>query len=422
MKMWRELGILLAVSGLCACSTLQTEAQGAHSETGGWNVATSFSTGDVRMVTAREHPVLHNQVVCSEPSPDIGKAVSASFGANVQASNQGSAALNGASAQALAELAGRSTALVGLRDALFRTCEAYANGVIGQDAYAMVTARYHELMAVLFLGQDISALAGALDTPPARANVASPATPDPAPPAAGAPGKPANGSDASDVLAAPKLASGAEAAPDPQLQLSFALASAKVPLDQTGFLPVADAAAGADPAAKAADAPANANPPGDAAPKSDATAATVTLTNTVTVESKALATLNLTRLYEDYADHDLVGVIMVACINNGDPTRLRATGPSGQPGNDWLNKVCGQLVTDPRPVVATLRELSKLRTEALTSVHGKVDPLAALVGRAHVESAPAPAQKNATGAAATPTDPGAKAAPTAVRGKSQDAL
>ena len=57
-------------------------------------------------------------------------------------------------------LAGRSTALLGLRDGLYRACEAYANGALGADAYALILSRYGQLMTTLFLGQDITGAAG----------------------------------------------------------------------------------------------------------------------------------------------------------------------------------------------------------------------------------------------------------------------
>jgi len=66
----------------------------------------------------------------------------------------------GASAEAVLALAGRSTALLGLRDGLYRACEAYANGAIGADAYALVLSRYGQLMTTLFLGQDVTGAAG----------------------------------------------------------------------------------------------------------------------------------------------------------------------------------------------------------------------------------------------------------------------
>jgi hypothetical protein len=63
---------------------------------------------------------------------------------------------NSASAEAIKELAGRSTALLGLRDGLFRACEAYSNCIIGDAAYALVLTRYGQLMTTLYLGQDVS--------------------------------------------------------------------------------------------------------------------------------------------------------------------------------------------------------------------------------------------------------------------------
>jgi hypothetical protein len=67
-------------------------------------------------------------------------------------------------------LAGRSTALLGLRDGLYRACEAYANGALGADAYALVLSRYGQLMTTLFLGQDVT---GAAETQ-AGASIQSP--------------------------------------------------------------------------------------------------------------------------------------------------------------------------------------------------------------------------------------------------------
>jgi hypothetical protein len=106
---------------------------------------------------------LGNTIVCTEPSPDVAKALATAAELSAQGGNgpaSGSLAASGASAEAVAELAGRSTALLGLRDGLYRACEAYANGVIGQDAYALVLSRYGQLMTTLFLGQDITGAAG----------------------------------------------------------------------------------------------------------------------------------------------------------------------------------------------------------------------------------------------------------------------
>jgi hypothetical protein len=115
------------------------------------------------MITQRYRQGSPNPIICTEPSPDVAKALSAAAQASGSGGNgtaTGSLAAGGASAEAALALAGRSTALLGLRDGLFRACEAYANGVIGADAYALVLSRYGQLMTTLFLGQDVTGAAG----------------------------------------------------------------------------------------------------------------------------------------------------------------------------------------------------------------------------------------------------------------------
>ena len=98
----------------------------------------------------------------------MAKAISAAAALSASVANKGSGAAGGASAEAVAELAGRSTALLGLRDGIYRACEAYANGVIGADAYALVLSRYGQLMTTLFLAQDVTGAAGTEAEQPCR--------------------------------------------------------------------------------------------------------------------------------------------------------------------------------------------------------------------------------------------------------------
>lgn len=161
----RYAALLLVVLALSGCAVYEDEAERAYTHDT-LNFPAAFTTGDVRIITQREHPVTHQQVVCTEPSPDVAKAVSASFFTNAQynggtGSPSASGSLSGASAEAVAELAGRTTALIGLRDGLFQACQAYANGAIGADMYALVVSRYSQLMTTLFLGQDIASATGA---------------------------------------------------------------------------------------------------------------------------------------------------------------------------------------------------------------------------------------------------------------------
>ena len=150
------------VSILAGCSILEDDVARGFAQSGSLTPAT-FTTADVRMITQRNRQGSPNPIICTEPSPDVAKALSAATqltGSGGNGTTTGSLGAGGASAEAALALAGRSTALLGLRDGLFRACEAYANGVIGADAYALVLSRYGQLMTTLFLGQDVTGAAG----------------------------------------------------------------------------------------------------------------------------------------------------------------------------------------------------------------------------------------------------------------------
>ncbi len=168
--MVRDGLLVLACLSLSACAGTDTVISNG-TVGGAWgrhDIPVTYTTADVRMITERPDPrEPRRMLVCSEPAPDVAKALATATQAAVTAKGGGAGALsvgvNGgySSAEALLELAGRSTALLGLRDGLFRACEAYANGAIGDDAYALVLSRYGQLMVTLFLAQDIASAARA---------------------------------------------------------------------------------------------------------------------------------------------------------------------------------------------------------------------------------------------------------------------
>ena len=169
---------VLAISSLVTgCSFLEDDIDRGYAQRSLLTPVT-FTAADVRIITQRSR---NGQIVCTEPSPDVAKALSAAASASGQGGNgsaTGSLAAGGASAEAALALAGRSTALLGLRDGLYRACEAYANGVIGADAYALVLSRYGQLMTTLFLGQDVTGAAGtaaggSVQSPPVTINLPS---------------------------------------------------------------------------------------------------------------------------------------------------------------------------------------------------------------------------------------------------------
>jgi hypothetical protein len=159
----RYVALGFAVSVLAGCSILEDEVARGYAQNNWFATGTAFTTADIRIISQRVHPLTQRPVVCTEPSPDVAKALSAAAQLSAQGGNAGttgSLAAGGASAEAVAALAGRSTALLGLRDGLYRACEAYANGALGADAYALILSRYGQLMTTLFLGQDITGAAG----------------------------------------------------------------------------------------------------------------------------------------------------------------------------------------------------------------------------------------------------------------------
>ena len=148
---------------LAGCSILEDEVARGYAQNYRFTTGVAFTTADIRIISERVHPVTERTVICTEPSPDVAKALSAAAQFSAQGGNAGttgSLAAGGASAETVMALAGRSTALLGLRDGLYRACEAYANGALGADAYALILSRYGQLMTTLFLGQDITGAAG----------------------------------------------------------------------------------------------------------------------------------------------------------------------------------------------------------------------------------------------------------------------
>jgi hypothetical protein len=126
-----------AVSILAGCSILEDEVARGYAQNYPFTTGAAFTTADIRIISQRMHPVTQTPVVCTEPSPDVAKALSAAAQLSAQGGNAGttgSLAAGGASAETVMVLAGRSTALLGLRDGLYRACEAYANGALGADA------------------------------------------------------------------------------------------------------------------------------------------------------------------------------------------------------------------------------------------------------------------------------------------------
>ena len=352
----RYFFFLLIALGLCGCGVFGTKAEQGYSENNNWDTAAAYTTADVRIILQRNQPVLGNPVVCVEPAPDVADALSHAAAITASGGNttvKGDLSVSGSTSDAIAELAGRSTALLGLRDGLFRACEAYANGAIGQDVYSLIVSRYSGLMTTLFLGQDISS--AAVGQARASANSMTPATTPNAGATTTAAGSKTGGAQAE---AAPP------ASQSPALVASASPEALATPVSGTAppmaeLIPLATpaevwkaanaggaAGGGAGGAGKTPISPTPAPAPkptptptptptpapvGQSAPASGGAASTA-------------AALALTRMNEDYMHQGLLGALLVACINENDPTRMSETTTGKSLGhNDWLNAICFQL-------------------------------------------------------------------------------
>ena len=293
----RALIAVATVVPFCACSMLEDDVARTHDRSAGYTVGTAYMTADARIVTQRIQPVTHQPVVCVEPSPDAIKAVSTSAKGDIKGGNgavTGELGLSGTSAEAAAELAGRSTALLGLREGVFRACEAYANGIIGSDAYSLVLARYGQTMTTLFLAQDIAK--AARTSGKTLAEIRSPQPPD----------------DSSKPSPAPPSK------------------TAEIPSpSRVGWLPQVWPAVSVSGAGhhKAGESGTSQSPPS----KTDLPAA---------AGAPATAALALLRMNEDYMlqPQALIPSLVVACIEENDPTRFHAT-----TDNAFLMPLCNQL-------------------------------------------------------------------------------
>ncbi len=330
---------LLMLALLSGCSVMETEAERGYSQNGLWHqTGAVYTTADVRMVTERQHPVLNQWVVCTEPSPDVAKALATALELSAKSQTVGGS-LSASSSEAVAELAGRSTALLGLRDGLFKACEAYANGIIGDDAYALVLSRYGQLMTTLFLGQDLSS--GTARTATAMAN-----------PAANAPSSDSGAQNATGTGQGSQNKGGAGA---PSGAASAAPPNATA-IRETSWHPeeamLAAVSVGAhDPAAVAPGAPAPSPPAAGAghspAPRPQSASSTKPrpAPNTTPNPGGADASVGnaLVQMNHDYLylDGNLSHLIVVACIDEGDRTRLAV---ARNRTNTWLQQIC----EDPR--------------------------------------------------------------------------
>ena len=93
---------------------------------------------------------------CAEPSPDALAAYAQSIGLGASVPSQGAASLAGASQSTLASIGLRTQSITIMRDALYRMCEAYNNGALGDVMVATLLGRSQDLTAVILAVEQLT--------------------------------------------------------------------------------------------------------------------------------------------------------------------------------------------------------------------------------------------------------------------------
>jgi len=375
----------IAASALVGgCTWFQNDAKRGYFVEGTFVGARMITSADVRVISQRNHPVTGQVVSCTEPTPDVAKALSTASQISLKGGNKsatGELGFSGSSAEAVAELAGRSTALLALRDGLFRVCEAYMNGAIGSDAYALVLSRYGQLMTTLFLAEDIQSAARTSNS------ATSPSTTPPVSPSKANDGKsdtpPANPS--SSRTAAPR-AETAELASNTD-ERAEGITGTDAASD-IGFLRVAapgtkkkGARAAGSPGSPGAAESGSGTPASNPTADAQASAVDADTENAGNAKPGGAAMSNpeaLLRLNQGYfdLDKDIGHQLVVACIDEYDLTRKRlpvANPAPAPPGSDalvdfvghnaWLTKLCAS-IDNLQSLKAALQEINHAQRPA----------------------------------------------------------
>lgn len=153
MRIYLWIGFLFLLQG-CAFSsspTLQKESLSDYHNL----VATDSK---LRVITSSKTSFLSttglvdpHSIICTEPSPDVATTIANSFGIGASIFGQGSASLSAQQVEGLVQLGERTAAIQLLRDKMYQTCVAYANGAISGTTYSLLMSRLDDSIITLSL-------------------------------------------------------------------------------------------------------------------------------------------------------------------------------------------------------------------------------------------------------------------------------
>ncbi len=157
--MVRYWGVALAVGGLAMGGCSGTIFKPFDADKG--SVSLDARQRTIISVERGTPPETH-RVVCAEPSPDALATIAASGGLSGGVSGipqlPGSAevATSFTSAEQAALIGARNSTIQLLRDGLYRACEAYMNGALGDFGYGLVLVNYGRVMVSLLTADGLA--------------------------------------------------------------------------------------------------------------------------------------------------------------------------------------------------------------------------------------------------------------------------
>ncbi|MGY0484991.1 hypothetical protein HUK83_13215 [Endobacter medicaginis] len=147
------IACLLALTAVTGCVPVATRVTfgplGPHAES---QAGTLYATTDASSRLIFTRPMATGPIICSEPSPDLALAFGRIVNGKLIGGNgkiNATAELDTAVTPSMIAMAGRSAGVVALRDGLYSACQAYANHVIGREAYALILSQYGNLLVAL---------------------------------------------------------------------------------------------------------------------------------------------------------------------------------------------------------------------------------------------------------------------------------
>jgi hypothetical protein len=147
---WLSLASMVIISGCANLNTIDRTTSLPIE-------ASKDPVGKVIHLDAQQRLVIYRAgKYCAEPSPDAMAAYAASLGLGLSIPGQGAGSLSQAQQSAVASIGLRTQSITLMRDALYRMCEAYHNGQLGDTHVVTLLARSQDLTAVILAVEQLT--------------------------------------------------------------------------------------------------------------------------------------------------------------------------------------------------------------------------------------------------------------------------